>query len=49
VINQFHIAAITEHFRTTKKKEKRGRTIYVDQRLAETYIIEGTRDGLIDI
>jgi 5-methyltetrahydrofolate--homocysteine methyltransferase len=48
VINQFHIAAITEHFRTTKKKEKlRAEDIPLDQRLAN-YIIEGTRDGLID-
>ena len=47
-INQFHIAAITEHFRTTKKKEKlRAEDIPLDQRLAN-YIIEGTRDGLID-
>src|SRR6202040_3053892 len=46
-INQFHIAAITEHFRTTKKKEKlRAEDIPLDQRLAN-YIIEGTRDGLI--
>ncbi len=47
-INQFHIAAITEHFRTTKKKEKlRAQDIPLDQRLAN-YIIEGTRDGLIE-
>jgi 5-methyltetrahydrofolate--homocysteine methyltransferase len=47
-INQFHIAAITEHFRTTKKKEKlRAEDIPLDQRLAN-YIIEGTRDGLIE-
>jgi len=47
-INQFHIAAITERFRTTKKKEKlRAQDIPLDQRLAN-YIIEGTRDGLIE-
>ena len=47
-INQFHIVAITEHFRTTKKKEKlRAEDIPLDQRLAN-YIIEGTRDGLIE-
>src|ERR1700720_2067247 len=47
-INQFHIAAITEHFRTSKKKEKlRAEDIPLDQRLAN-YIIEGTRDGLIE-
>src|SRR5215471_8326705 len=47
-INQFHIAAITEHFRTTKKKEKQKKEdLPLDQRLAN-YIIEGTRDGLIE-
>jgi 5-methyltetrahydrofolate--homocysteine methyltransferase len=47
-INQFHIAAITEHFRTAKKKDKvRAEDLPLDQRLAN-YIIEGTRDGLID-
>jgi 5-methyltetrahydrofolate--homocysteine methyltransferase len=47
-INQFHIAAITEHFRTAKKKEKlRAEDIPLDQRLAN-YIIEGTRDGLVE-
>jgi 5-methyltetrahydrofolate--homocysteine methyltransferase len=45
-INQFHIAAITEHFRTTKKKEKSKEQLPLDQRLPN-YIIEGTRDGLI--
>src|SRR5438477_131482 len=48
VVNQFHIAAITEHFRTAKKKEKaRAADLPLDERLAN-YIIEGTRDGLID-
>ena len=47
-INQFHIAAITEHFRTAKKKDKvRAADLPLDQRLAN-YIIEGTRDGLIE-
>src|SRR5262250_939520 len=47
-INQFHIAAIAEHFRTTKKKEKQKKeNLPLDQRLAN-YIIEGTRDGLIE-
>ena len=47
-INQFHIAAITEHFRTTKKKDKvRAEDLPLDQRLAN-YIVEGTRDGLIE-
>ena len=46
-INQYHIAAITEHFRTTKKKEKTaGEALPLDERLGN-YIIQGTRDGLI--
>jgi 5-methyltetrahydrofolate--homocysteine methyltransferase len=47
-VNQFHIAAIAEHFRTAVKKEKtRAADLPLDQRLAN-YIVEGTRDGLID-
>jgi len=47
-VNQFHIAAITEYFRTAKKKEKvRAADLPLDQRLAN-YIIEGTKDGLIE-
>src|SRR5882724_11835179 len=46
-INQFHIAAIAEHFRTAKKKEKAaGEELPLDERLGN-YIIQGTRDGLI--
>ncbi|HLH38338.1 MAG TPA: methionine synthase [Bryobacteraceae bacterium] len=46
-INQFHIAAITEHFRKAGKKEKRrAAELPLDERLAN-YIIEGTKDGLI--
>jgi 5-methyltetrahydrofolate--homocysteine methyltransferase len=46
-VNQFWIAAIAEHFRTAKKKEKaRGAALPLDERLAN-YILEGTRDGLI--
>jgi 5-methyltetrahydrofolate--homocysteine methyltransferase len=46
-VNQFHISAITEHFRTAKKKEKtRAADLPLDERLAN-YIIEGTRDGLV--
>jgi len=47
-INQFHIAAIAEHFRAagSRKKEK-GADLPLDQRLAN-YIIEGSKDGLID-
>ena len=47
-VNQFHIAAITEHFRTATKKEKtKAADLPLDERLAN-YIIQGTRDGLID-
>ena len=47
-VNQYHIVAITEHFRTAKKKEKaRAADLPLDERLAN-YIIEGTRDGLIE-
>jgi len=47
-LNQFHIGAIAEHFRTATKKEKvRAEDLPLDQRLAN-YIIEGTRDGLVD-
>src|SRR6202046_4421275 len=47
-INQFHIAAIAEHFRSTgtRKKEK-GADLPLDQRLAN-YIIEGSKDGLVE-
>jgi 5-methyltetrahydrofolate--homocysteine methyltransferase len=46
-VNQYHIAAIAEYFRTAKKKEKkRVADLPLDERLAN-YIIEGTRDGLI--
>ena len=47
-VNQFHIAAIAEHFRTAAKKEKiKKEDQPLDQRLAN-YIIEGTRDGLVE-
>jgi 5-methyltetrahydrofolate--homocysteine methyltransferase len=46
-INQFHIAAITEHFRkATRREKKRAEDLPLDQRLGN-YIIEGTKDGLI--
>jgi len=46
-VNQYHIAAIAEHFRTAKKKEKvKADDLPIDERLAN-YIIEGTRDGLV--
>jgi 5-methyltetrahydrofolate--homocysteine methyltransferase len=47
-VNQYYIAAIAEHFRTATKKEKvRAADLPLDERLAN-YIIEGTRDGLVD-
>jgi 5-methyltetrahydrofolate--homocysteine methyltransferase len=47
-VNQFHIAAIAEHFRTATKKQKaKKEDLPLDQRLGN-YIIEGTRDGLVD-
>jgi 5-methyltetrahydrofolate--homocysteine methyltransferase len=47
-VNQFHIAAIAEHFRTAVKKEKvKKEDQPLDERLAN-YIIEGTRDGLVE-
>jgi 5-methyltetrahydrofolate--homocysteine methyltransferase len=46
-VNQFHIAAITDHFRKSGKKEKKkAADLPLDERLAN-YIIEGTKDGLI--
>jgi 5-methyltetrahydrofolate--homocysteine methyltransferase len=46
-VNQWHIAAITEHFRKTGKRVKQhAEDLPLDQRLAN-YIIEGTKDGLI--
>ncbi len=46
-INQWHIAAITDHFRKTGKRVKqRAEDVPLDQRLAN-YIIEGTKDGLV--
>src|SRR5205814_8981980 len=46
-VNQYYIAAITDHFRPAKKKSKaRAADLPLDERLSN-YIIEGTRDGLI--
>jgi 5-methyltetrahydrofolate--homocysteine methyltransferase len=46
-VNQFHIAAIAEHFRTAGKKQKaKKEDLPLDQRLSN-YIVEGTRDGLV--
>jgi 5-methyltetrahydrofolate--homocysteine methyltransferase len=47
-INQFHIAAITEHFRGAVKREKKqAAELPLDQRLSN-YIIEGSKDGLVE-
>src|SRR6202043_4132182 len=47
-INQFHIAAITDHFRAAgARKKERAADLPLDQRLAN-YILEGSKDGLID-
>jgi 5-methyltetrahydrofolate--homocysteine methyltransferase len=47
-INQFHIAAISEHFRGAKRREKEStEKLTLDQRLS-SYIVEGTRDGLVE-
>ena len=47
-VNQFHIAAITAHFRgaSGRKVKAKADDLPLDQRLAN-YIIEGTKDGLI--
>src|SRR5450432_598939 len=46
-INQFHIAAIAEHFRGAGARVKqRAEDLPLDQRLGN-YIIEGTKDGLV--
>jgi 5-methyltetrahydrofolate--homocysteine methyltransferase len=47
-INQFHIAAISEHFRGAgTRKKARAQDLPLDQRLA-SYILEGSKDGLIE-
>jgi len=47
-INRFHIGAIAEHFRGTgARKKERAADLPLDQRLAN-YIIEGSKDGLVD-
>ncbi|MEP7365945.1 MAG: vitamin B12 dependent-methionine synthase activation domain-containing protein, partial [Acidobacteriota bacterium] len=46
-INQHHIAAIAEHFRTATAKERvSAAELPLDDRLAR-YIIEGSKDGLV--
>ncbi|MFB3777096.1 MAG: methionine synthase [Bryobacteraceae bacterium] len=46
-INQYHIAAIAERFRQRAAARPSRQTLPLDQRLAN-YIIEGSRDGLIE-
>jgi 5-methyltetrahydrofolate--homocysteine methyltransferase len=47
-INQHHIAAINEHFRTAESRvKKKTSDLPLDGRLAN-YILEGTKEGLID-
>jgi len=47
-INQFHIAAISEHFRGGKTRSKvHAKELPLDQRLAN-YILEGSKDGLVE-
>ena len=46
-VNQFHIAAIAEHFRTAAQRRKpSAASLPLDERLAN-YILEGSKDGLI--
>jgi 5-methyltetrahydrofolate--homocysteine methyltransferase len=45
-INQFHIAALTEHFRKgVRRKAPQASALQIDERIA-LRIVEGTRDGL---
>ena len=47
-VNQFHIAAITEHFRKAAPKTKaKAADLPLDERLA-SYIIQGSKDGLVE-
>jgi 5-methyltetrahydrofolate--homocysteine methyltransferase len=46
-VNQFHIAAVSDHFRgASSRQKKKTSDMPLDERLAN-YIIEGTKDGLI--
>src|SRR2546421_12457042 len=46
-VNQFHIAAITDHFRgVSSRQKKQASELSLDERLAN-YIIEGSKDGLV--
>jgi 5-methyltetrahydrofolate--homocysteine methyltransferase len=47
VVNQLHIAAISDHFRgATGRQKKKTSDLPLDGRLAN-YIVEGTKDGLV--
>ena len=47
-MNKFHIDAVASHFRTAVKKDKvSAKLLPLDERLAN-YIIEGTKDGLVE-
>ena len=47
-VNQFNIAAVAEHFRTSVKKAKAPKeSLPLDTRLSN-YIIEGSKDGLVE-
>jgi 5-methyltetrahydrofolate--homocysteine methyltransferase len=48
-INQFHIAAVADHFRrkAVHSKPEQASLLSIDERLAR-YIVEGTRDGLVE-
>ncbi|MGA7090251.1 MAG: methionine synthase [Candidatus Acidiferrales bacterium] len=47
-VNQFHIAAVSAHFRAAgARKKQQAADLPLEQRLAN-YIIEGTKDGLIE-
>ncbi|HLJ85791.1 MAG TPA: methionine synthase [Candidatus Angelobacter sp.] len=45
-INQYHIAAVAEHFRGAVREKKKSQELSLDERLAN-YIIEGSKDGLV--
>ena len=46
-VNQFHIAAVSDHFRgASSRQKKKTSDLPLDGRLAN-YIVEGTKDGLI--
>jgi 5-methyltetrahydrofolate--homocysteine methyltransferase len=46
-INQYHIAAINDHFRQAVKSKAPRESLPLDARLAH-YIVDGSRDGLVE-